>query len=58
MILVRNWRPKQGHEAITQDLVHGALVAMHGGHEAFEHWVKELPRFLGVAVRQQFHRPL
>ena len=55
MILVRNWRPKQGHNAITHDLVHGAFVAVHGRHHALQHRVEELPGLLGVAVSQEFH---
>ena len=47
MILVRQRRPKQRHDAVAQDLVHRALVAMHGRHQAFEHQVKDVPRFLG-----------
>jgi hypothetical protein len=31
---------------------------VHGGHEAFEHRIEDVPRFLGIAVRQQFHGAL
>ena len=55
MILVRNWRPKQGHNAIAHDLVHRALIAMHGSHHALQHRVEELARLLRVAVSQEFH---
>ena len=55
MILVRNWRPKQGHNAIAHDLVHGPLIAVHGRHHALQHRVEELPGLLGVAVSQEFH---
>jgi hypothetical protein len=47
--------PKQRHNAIAQHLVNGPLEAMHGGHEAFEHRVEELPGFLGVAFGEQLH---
>ena len=50
--------PKQGHDAIAHDLVHRALIAMHGRHHALEDRVEELPRFLGVTVGEQFHRAL
>ena len=55
MILVRNWRPKQGHNAIAHDLVHGPLIAVHGRHHALQHRVEELARLLRVAVSQEFH---
>ena len=55
MIFMCNRRPKQGHNAITHDLVHGAFVAVHGRHHALQHRVEELPGLLGVAVSQEFH---
>ena len=58
MILVGQRRPKQRHDAIAHDLVHRALVAVHGRHQALQHRVEELPRFLGIAVGQQFHGAL
>ena len=58
MVLMRNRRPKQGHNAIAHDLVHGPLIAVHGGHHSFQHGVEELAGLLGVAVSQQFHRAL
>ena len=48
-------RPKQGHNAITHDLVHGIFVAVHGRHHMLEHRVEELARLLRVAVGQQLH---
>ena len=58
MVLMGNRRPEQGHDAIAHDLIHGALVAVHRRHHAFEHRVEQLPRLLGVAVGQQLHRAL
>jgi hypothetical protein len=58
MIFMRQWRPKQRHDAIAHDLVDGAFVAMHGRHHAFQDGVEELPGLLRVAVGQQFHRAL
>ena len=37
MVFMRNRRPKQGHNAIAHDLVHGAFVAVHGRHHALQH---------------------
>jgi hypothetical protein len=58
MVFVRNWRPKQGHNAIAHDLIHGPLIAVHGGHHALQHRIEELTGLLWVAVRQQFHGAL
>jgi hypothetical protein len=55
VILMRNRRPKQGHNAITHDLVHGAFVAVHGRHHALQHRVEELARLLRVTVGKQLH---
>jgi hypothetical protein len=55
VILMRNRRSKQGHNAIAHDLVHGPLIAMHGRHHALQHRVEQLPRLLRVAVGQEFH---
>jgi hypothetical protein len=55
MVFMRNRCPKQGHNAIAQDLVDGAFVAVHGRHHALQHRVEELARLLGVAVGQQLH---
>ena len=55
---MRQRRPKQRHDAVAHDLVHRALVAVHGGHHAFQHRVEELAGLFGVAVGQQFHGAL
>jgi hypothetical protein len=56
MVLMRQGRTKQRHDAITHDLVHGAFVAMHGVHHALQHRIEELAGLLRVTVRQQLHR--
>ena len=58
MVFMGQGRPKQGHDAIAHDLVDGALIAMHGGHHAFQHGIKELPGLLRIAIGQQFHGAL
>ena len=55
---MRERRAEQRHDAVAHHLVDGALVAVDGLHHAFEHRVEELPRLLGIAVGQQFHRAL
>jgi hypothetical protein len=49
--------PKQRHNAIAHDLIHRAFIAMHGGHQALQHWIEELSRLLRITVSEQFHRP-
>jgi hypothetical protein len=55
MIFMGDRRAKQGHDAIAHDLIHGALVAVHGLHHAFEHGIENRARLLRVAVGQQLH---
>jgi hypothetical protein len=59
VVFMGNRRPEQGHNPIAHDLIHGALIAMHGGHHALQHRVEELPGLLRIAVSQdEFQRPL
>ena len=55
---MRDRRPEQCHDAVAHDLIHGALVVMHGGDHALQHRVEELPGLLGIAVGQQLHGAL
>src|SRR4029450_8539380 len=52
VILMGDRGAKQGHDAVAHDLVHGALVAVHGVHHALQDRVEELSGLLGVAVGQ------
>ena len=56
MILMRHGCPKERHNAVAHDLVDRPLVAVHGGHHAFQDRIEELPGLFGVAIGQQFHR--
>ena len=58
MVLMREGRPKQRHDAVAHDLVDRALIAVHGRHHALQHRVEELPRLLGVAIGEQLHGAL
>jgi hypothetical protein len=53
MVLMGDRRPEQGHNAVAHDLVHGAFIAVHGLHHAFEHGVEELAGFFGITIGQQ-----
>jgi hypothetical protein len=56
MILMRQRRAKESHNAVAQHLIHRAFVVMHRLHHASEYRVKELPGCLGIAVGKQLHR--
>src|SRR5262245_16134898 len=58
VVLVRQRRTEQRHDAVAHDLVDGALVAVDGLHHLLEHGVEELPCLLGIAVGEQLHRTL
>jgi hypothetical protein len=58
MVLVRERRAEERHDAVAHDLVDGALVPVNGLHHAFEDRIEQLARLLGVAVGKQFHRAL
>src|SRR5262249_16510151 len=58
MILVRDRRAEQRHDAVAHHLVHGALVVVDGLHHVFENGIEKLPRLLGIAIGEQLHRPL
>src|SRR5262245_5670557 len=58
VIFVRQWRAEQRHDAITEHLVDGTLIAMHGLHHALQHRVEKAASLLGVAVGEELHRPL
>ena len=58
VVLMGQRRPKQRHDAIAHDLVHRALIAVHGRHHALQDRVEELPGLLGITVGQQLHRAL
>ena len=58
VILVRERRAEERHDAVAHHLVHRALVAVHRFHHVLEHGVEERARLLGVAVGEQLHRAL
>ena len=58
VVLVRQRRAEQRHDAVAHHLVDGALVAVHRLHHALEHRVEELARLLRIAVGEQLHRAL
>src|SRR5262245_17677087 len=58
MIFMRERCTEQRHDPVAHYLIDRALVAMDGFHHVFEHWVEKPARLLGIAISQQFHRPL
>ena len=56
MVLVRQRRSEQRHDAVAHDLIDRALIAMNRLHHVRKDWIDDLSRFLGITVGQQFHR--
>ena len=48
-------RAEERHDPVAHDLVHGALVAVHGLHHPLEDWIEDLARLLGIAISEQLH---
>src|SRR5262245_62897989 len=48
VILMRNWRPEQGKDAIAQRLSYIALIAMHGVHHELQGGVNDGAGFFGI----------
>jgi len=58
MVLVRQGRTEQSHDAIAHHLIDCALIPMHRLHHDFEDGIEDLSRFFRIAIRQQFHGTL
>jgi len=58
VVLVRQRRAEQRHDAVAHDLVDGALVAVNGLHHVLKHGIEQLARLLRVTVGEQLHRAL
>ena len=58
MVLVGNGGAKQGHNAIAEHLVDGALEAVHGVHHALDRRIEELLGGFGIEVPDEFRRVL
>ena len=56
VVLVGNGRPKERHDAVAQDLVDGALVAVHGVHHAVDGGIEELLGRFGIQAANELGR--
>ena len=56
MVFVGDRGAKQGHDAVAQHLVDGALEAMHGVHHDVQGWVQEPPGLFRVKTLDQLRR--
>jgi hypothetical protein len=56
MIFVGNRGAEQGHDAVAQHLVDGALEAMHGVHHVVDGGVEELLGGFRVEAPDEFRR--
>ena len=57
MVLMRDRRAEQSHDAIAHHLIDGPLIAVDRRHHPFQHGVEEQAGLLGVAVSQHFMEP-
>ena len=51
-------RPEQGHDAVAQDLVDRAFVAVHGVHHEVQHRIQDLPGLFRIEAGDQLRRAL
>ena len=58
VVLVGERGAEEGHDAISQHLVHGALVLVNGVHHEREDRVEKGARLLGIPVGEQLGRAL
>jgi hypothetical protein len=56
VVFVGNGRAKQGHDAIAQHLVDGALEAVYGAHHAVDGRIEELLGGFGIEATDQLCR--
>src|SRR5262245_21400241 len=58
VILVRNRRAEEGHDAVAGELVHRPFETMHALGEELEEAIEDAVPFLGVDLLGQLHRAL
>ena len=58
VVLMRQRRTEQRHDAVAHHLVDRSLVVMHRFHHPLENRIQNLPCLLGIAIREQLHRAL
>jgi len=56
VVLVGNGRAKEGHDAVTEHLIHGALEAVHGVHHQMNGRVEELLGGFRIKTPDEFRR--
>ena len=50
VVLMDDWRAKQGHNAVTEHLVDSAFKAVYGGHNPVDGGIEELLSGFGIEV--------
>jgi len=58
VVLVRERRAENRHDAVAHHLVHRALVPVNRIHHRFEHRIEQLAGVLWVPIREQLHGAL
>jgi len=54
VVFVGNGRPKQGHNAVAEHLIHRAFEAVHGAHHALQGRLQELLRGFRIEATDEF----
>jgi hypothetical protein len=50
VVLLGNRRPEERHDAVTDDLIDRAFIAMYRLHHALQHRVEKCPCVFGITV--------
>ena len=58
MVLVRQRRTEERHDAVSHDLGHRAFVMVNGLHHVLEHGIENLPAVLRIAISKELHGAL
>src|SRR5262249_31122102 len=58
VVLVRDWRAEERHDAVARELVYRPLVAVHAGGEDGEEAVHDAVPVLGIELLGKLHRAL
>jgi hypothetical protein len=58
MLLVRDRRAEECHDAVAHHLVDRAFIVVHGLDHPLQHRIEQAPRVLRIAIGQELHRAL
>ena len=58
VVLMRQWRPKQRHDAVSHDLIHRPFIAVYRGHHGVQGRIKQRPYLLWIETLNDLGRAL